>query len=74
MASIKIKSNVSGVIKYFNPRRCSGLVKLDDGSGEVYINGHGSPYSSKFDRGVRVKFSMFFAEDGRQEIKDLRPA
>lgn len=74
MTRLKIRNNVTGVIKYFNSRRGTGLVRLDDGSGEVFVNAMHSVDLHRLDRGVKVKFSMAANDNGERRISDLRAA
>ncbi|MEO1492137.1 MAG: cold-shock protein [Pseudomonadota bacterium] len=68
------KSNCKGTISFFNKRRGTGLVKPDDGSGDVYINVSQSYDAAAFDRGVKVRYNLHIPETGAPQVEDLRVA
>ena len=63
-----------GVIKFFNDRRKTGLVRPDDGSDDFYINVANDFSGDRFERGVRVTFSLLQHEDGKRQVVELRRA
>ena len=70
----KVSSNMQGVIKFFNDRRKTGLVRPDDGSDDIYINVARDMSGERFERGVRVCYSILVGADGKREVVDLRRA
>lgn len=69
-----IRTKGKGVIKFFNDRRKTGLVRPDDGSDDFYINVANDFSGDRFERGVRVTYSLLAADDGTRRVVDLRRA
>ena len=68
----KIRAEGKGIIKFFNERRQTGLVRPDDGTDDFYINVANSYSGEKFERGARVSYGMLFGADGKRQVVDLR--
>ena len=73
MTRISIKDNCKGIVKYFNRARATGLIVMDDGS-EHYINRRREGDADRFDKGVKVKFSLHLPDRGGARLVNLRLA
>ena len=74
MASARVKTNCTGVVKFFNTRRGTGLVRVDDSNEDIYINVSQSYDQRSYDRGAKVRFNLRRNDGGASLITDLRPA
>ena len=72
MTRISIRSDCKGVVKFFNHGRATGLIRAEDGS-EFYINRRIEGDADRFDRGMKVKFSVHACEGATPKIVDVRP-
>ena len=68
----KIRTKGKGIIKFFNDRRQTGLVRPDDGSDDFYINVANTYTGDRFERGARVSYGLLFGADGKRQVVDLR--